>query len=116
MRQVIIETEVQNQLADLKKYLNRIQGDTKGNNTFREILSSIDNLAHFDIGSNIKERFNVDCPDNWYLLYSHKNYFVFSRSDSMVTVLKMYDNRQDFIYDLFGVEMRSQESIDYWGE
>ncbi len=30
--------------------------------------------------------------------------------------VKMYNEKQDFIYDLFGIEMRSQESKDYWGE
>ena len=44
------------------------------------------------------------------------NYFVFSKTDTLITVLKMYNNKQDFIYDLFGIEMRSQESKDYWGE
>ena len=117
MREVIIETEVQYQLAELKDYLIEIQGDKKGKKTFSEIIAALDSMEYFgDVGSNISERFNIDCPSNWFLYYIHKNYFVFSKTDSTITILKMYDNRQDFIYDLFGVEMRSQESKDYWGE
>ena len=117
MRKVIIETQVQNQLAELKNYLIDSQGEKKGKKTFSEIIASIDNLGTFgSIGSNLRERFDIDCPNNWYLLYSHMNYFVFSRTETLVTVLKMYDNRQDFIFDLFGIEMRSQESKDYRGE
>ncbi len=102
---------------DLKDYLISIQGERKGKNTFADIMSNIDNLEQFgDVGRNIKEYFNLDCPDNWYLLYVHKNYFIFSKTESTITILKMYNNKLDFIYELFGIEMRSQESKDYWGE
>ena len=116
MREVIIEDEVKYKLADLKQELLVSQGQVKGTKTFNSILSAIDNLEIFDVGRNIKDEFYVECPDNWFLLYSNKNYFIFSRTDSLVTVLKMYNEKQDFIYDLFGIEMRSQESKDYWGE
>ena len=117
MRDVIIETEVQSRLLELKDLLIHEQGTKKGSKTFSAIISEIDNLGIFEaVGSNIRERFNIDCPDNWYLLYSHTNYFIFSKTDNLITVLKMYNNRQDFIYDLFGIEMRSKESIDYWDE
>ncbi len=55
MREVIIETEVQNQLADLKAYLIGIQGEKKGVDTFKAIVDALDNLKTYDVGSNIKE-------------------------------------------------------------
>ncbi len=94
-----------------------MQGEKKGKNTIKEILDAIENLGIYEkIGDNIRERFHVECPDNWYLLYVNKNYFVFSKTEQTINVLKMYDYRQDFIHDLFGVEMRSKESKEYWGE
>lgn len=117
MRNVIIETNVQYQLLELKNHLIESQGDKKGMKTFKEIISAIDNLGIFDsIGSNLKEKYKIDCPDNWYLLYVRMNYFIFSKSDDEIVVLKMYNNKQDFLFHLFGVEMRSQESMLYWGE
>ena len=80
-------------------------------------MSAIDNLGIFDsIGSNLKEKYNIDCPDNWYLLYVKMNYFIFSKNSDKIVILKMYNNREDFLFHLFGTEMRSQESIMYWGE
>jgi len=117
LRNVIIENDVQYQLLDLKNNLIESQGDRKGTRTFKEIVSSIDNLGVFDsIGSNLKEKYKINCPDNWYVLYVRMNYFIFSKTDNEVIVLKMYNNKQDFLFHLFGVEMRSQESILYWGE
>ena len=63
IRNVIIETEVQYQLNDLKDYLISIQGERKGKNTFADIMSNIDNLEQFgDVGRNIKEYFNMKDP------------------------------------------------------
>lgn len=28
----------------------------------------------------------------------------------------MFDDREDFMYKLFGISTTSQESIDYWGD
>ena len=104
-------------MADLKAKLIAIQGEEKGLKTLKNILDAVDNLGRFaSIGKNIKDTYNVECPENWFLLYVNKNYFIFSKSEAKITVLKMYDNKQDFIYDLFGIEMRSKESIDFWGE
>ena len=117
MRKVIIENEVVNQLVGLRQKLITSQGMSKGENTFQKIISSIDNLGIYStLGRNIKIYYNVDCPDHWYLLISHRNYFVFSKTEELITVLKMYDEKQDFINDLFGISMRSRESIDYWEE
>lgn len=117
MREVIFEKEVQYKLADLKARLIAIQGEEKGLKTLKSILTAINNLGTFaSIGKNIKDTYNVECPDSWFLLYVNKNYFIFSKSETKITVLKMYDNKQDFIYDLFGMEMRSKESMDFWGE
>ena len=116
MYDVIIEPEVQAKLKELKTFLLQSQGEKKGLKTFQEIISAIDNLQLYVLGTSIRERYSIDCPDNWFLLYTNKNYLIFSRTDDTVKVLKIYDERQDFIYDLFGIEMRSQESKDYWGE
>lgn len=93
-----------------------MQGVKRGNNTFKAIMSSIKNLQFFEVGKSIRNEYYVDCPNNWFLLYSYKNYFIFSRNETTVTVLKMYNEKQDFIYDMFGIEMRSQDSKDYWCE
>ncbi len=116
MYNVIIEPEVQARLKDLKVFLLSVQGEKKGLKTFQKIITAIDNLQLHELGANIREKYSVDCPDNWYLLYTNKNYIIFSRTDDTVKVLKMYDERQDFIFELFGIEMRSQESKEYWGE
>lgn len=117
MLTVIYSEEVKCKLKSLKDELVIIQGQKKGTKIIATIVSVLDSLGQFpDVGIPINERYDVECPDNWYLLYSNKNYFVYSKTDERINVLEMYDNRQDFMNELFGVEMRSSESKRFWGE
>ena len=116
MRDVIIETDVQYKLLDLKESLIDKQGEKKGLASFKEIMDAIDNLTVFDYGVQISTEYGIDCPDNWFLLRLKYNIFVFSKNTSQITILKMYSNKEDYFYKLFGIPMRSQESKDYWGE
>ena len=33
-----------------------------------------------------------------------------------IIIAEMFDDREDFMYKLFGISTRTQESIDYWGD
>ena len=117
MRTVIYSDVVKSKLKSLKDRLIVIQGVKKGTKTISSMVSILDNLGEFaDTGISIREKFDVDCPSNWYLLYCNRNYFIYSKSDKQINILEMYDNRQDFMNELFGIEMRSFESISFWGE
>ena len=117
MYNVIYEREVQFKIASLKDELIEKQGEQKGLQTISDIVSSLDNLSIYPyIGKSIRDNYQVDCPENWYIIYIKKNYFVFSITKADVIVLKMYNEKQDFIHELFGIETRSSDSIEYWGE
>lgn len=117
MRKVIYSDIVKSKLKSLKDRLIVIQGMKKGTKTIKSIVSMLDSLGEFaEKGVPIKEKFDVDCPTNWYLIYSNRNYFVYSITEKQINVLEMYDNRQDFMNELFGIEMRSFESIRFWGD
>ena len=36
--------------------------------------------------------------------------------NNSIYVVNIYNEREDFMMDLFGISGRTQESIDYWGE
>ena len=33
-----------------------------------------------------------------------------------IIIVEMFDEREDFMYKLFGISTRTQKSIDYWGD
>ncbi len=52
----------------------------------------------------------------YYVIYSHKNYFLYYIEDEQVNVMEMYDEREDFARTMFGIISTAQEMLDYWDE
>ena len=65
-------------------------------------------------GIAVSAMYNIEC-DYRYLYVSH-NYVFYRIESEKIIVVEMFDEREDFIYKLFGISTRTQESIDYWGD
>ena len=52
----------------------------------------------------------------YYVIYSHKNYFLYYIEGNQVNVMEMYDEREDFARTMFGIITTTQETLDYWDE
>ena len=44
------------------------------------------------------------------------NYLFYRIEADKIIIAEMFDDREDFMYKLFGISTISQESIDYWDE
>ena len=51
-----------------------------------------------------------------WILYVNHNYLFYYFEDKKVIIAEMFDEREDFMYKLFGISSESEESADYWGE
>ena len=58
--------------------------------------------------------YDID-TDYWYL-FTHQHYLIYRIEKGKVTIVQMFNEREDFMMKLFGISGRTQESIDYWGE
>lgn len=54
--------------------------------------------------------------EHYFVIYSHKNYFLYYIKSDKVYVMDMYDEREDFARTLFGIVTTSKETLEYWGE
>ena len=115
MKKVIYSNIVVQKLEALKYRLIAVQGKVKGEKTIKSIMSNLDNLAIFSLdGTSIREKYGIDCDYRY--IYAHKNYFIFKTTQTQVNIIEMFNEKEDFIFKLFGVPMRSKDSMDYWGE
>ena len=47
--------------------------------------------------------------------YNHNHLFYYKEGDTII-VAEMFGEKEDFMYKLFDISGRTQDSIDYWGE
>lgn len=41
---------------------------------------------------------------------------ILSKEKDVIYITDIYDEREDFMWKMFRIRLRSQESIDFWGE
>lgn len=55
-------------------------------------------------------------PSPYFFLHT-EHYYVFYRIDEdIIYVTDIYNEREDFMWKMFGIKLRTDESVDYWGE
>lgn len=106
---------VREKMLKLKKDITDIYGDKVANNIFTNIKKDLVRLQTFEkSGVNIADNYHIETP--YWLLFSNHNYFIYRFDKTSVTVVQMFNEKEDFMKTLFGISGRIDESIDFWGE
>ncbi len=80
-----------------------------------EMMTDADRLIEYEeSGTNIAENYGIET--NYWYLFTHQHYLIYRFEPGKVTVVQMFNEKEDFMMKLFGISGRTQESIDYWGE
>lgn len=65
-------------------------------------------------GVSVSSMYDMEC-DYRYLYVGH-NYLFYRIERDKIVIVEMFNDREDFMYKLFGVNTETQESTDYWEE
>ena len=101
--------EAVDRLKDIKRIL--------GINTYKNIRESISGLSTAPQKGALVEKY-IEIPNPYRFLHVSQHY-IFYRIDENASVVKITDifnEREDFLRTMFGISLRTQESIDYWKE
>ena len=55
-------------------------------------------------------------PTPYRCLHTGRNYVFYRLENDTVYVTDIYDERENFLWKLFRIPLRTQESLDFWGE
>ena len=101
--------ETVDRLKDIKRVF--------GINTYKNIRESISVLFTVPQKGALVENY-IEIPNPYRFLHvSH--YYIFYRIDentSAVKITDIFNEREDFLRTMFGIRLRTQESLDYWEE
>jgi len=106
---------VKRKMKKLKKWLTEHYDLNTAKSILSEMMSDADRLKEYEeSGTSIAEAYGIE-TDYWYF-FTHQHYLVYRFEAGKVTVVQMFNEKEDFMMKLFGISGRTQESIDYWGE
>lgn len=65
-------------------------------------------------GIVVSSMYDVECDYRY--IYAGRNYLFYRIESNRIIIAEMFDEREDFMYKLFGITTTTQESLDYWDE
>lgn len=106
---------VKRKMIKLKKWLTEHYDSDTAKSILSEMMADAYRLKEYEkSGTNIAETYGIET--NYWYLFTHQHYLVYRFEPGKVTVVQMFNEKEDFMMKLFGISGRTQESIDYWGE
>ena len=115
MKKLKYSPDYTEKMRELKKYLDFQFGGDVRKRVIKEIGSRVRSLRENEqIGISVREMYGVDT--DCLCIFVAKNYVFYRIEPDCIYVVNIYNEREDFMMDLFGISGRTQESIDYWGE
>ena len=106
---------VRRKMQSLKAYLTeQFDSDVavKGISTITKAVRKLEKFP--DSGVALSKHYDVDTDFRY--LYVNHNYLFYYLEGNRIIIAEMFDEREDFMYKLFGISSISEESEDFWGE
>ena len=111
MMNIEISPEAMKDIEKTKEYLSDDFGENVAKKNIKKLLKSISNLGiNPDIGFSLQKQFGIEC--DYRCFYSTRNYIFFRIERDTVKVVRVLDERRDFLYVLFGI--KTQLADDFW--
>lgn len=100
-------------LQKIKSYLAGQFGDDKAKRIMREITSTVRQLETFPEEGLCLEKL-IDHPSDYRYFVVIHNYVFYRIEGDTVRIIRVLNERQDFLQILFGISSISEEGEDYW--
>ena len=115
MKQIDITPRAHEDLADLKTYLLMEFGETCAQRVLGAIYDDVEKLAEFpEMGVNILAKHGI--ISDYLCLVTHKNCVFYRVEGEFIRVIRVLDERRDYLRVLFGISTSTEESEEYWDE
>ena len=115
MKKIKYTPDAADKLRELKKTISQEYGTNSAKTLVKKITDAIRELCDYEEkGPEVSKMLGVD-TDYRYIFVS-KNYVFYRIEDKYIRIINLYHEKEDFMWQLFGVNTTLPETIDYWEE
>ena len=115
MKKIKYTPDAADKLRELKKTISQEYGANSAKTLVKKITDAIRELCDYEEkGPEVSKMFGID-TDYRYIFVS-KNYVFYRIEDKYIRIINLYYEKEDFMWQLFGVDTTLPETIDYWDE
>lgn len=109
MKKLVYSQDYRENLKNIRDWLDLRFGKSVRAKHMSEIKKRLTSLKEFpDQGMSVRAMFGVD--SDYEFLYVSHNYIFYYQKKEIIYVVNIYDDREDFMYRLFGIRTVSEET------
>ena len=115
MKKIKYTPDAADKLRELKKSITQQYGSDKAKEIIKVITDAVRGLGDNEKkGPEVSQMFDIGTDYRY--LYVSKNYILYRIEDEYIKIVNLYHEREDFLWQLFGVDTTPRETVDYWKE
>lgn len=115
MKKLLYSPDYTEKIKTLKIYLDNQFGSDVRKRVIKDIGIKVRSLRdNENIGYSVRDMYGVDT--DCLCFFIRKNYVFYKVDDDCIYIINIYNEREDFMRNLFGIRTASDETEDYWNE
>ena len=115
MKRIVYSPDYKEKLEVIRDWLDLRFGRATRMKHMTEIKKRLTSLKEFPTqGMSVRAMFGVD--SDYEFIYVSHNYIFYYQDEAVIRIVNIYDDREDFMYKLFGIRTTSEETGQYWRE
>ena len=115
MKKLKYSPDAREKLKQIKQYVTQKFGTDTANKVIKEMTKSFRDLQQFENkGVSVESVLGIPC--DYRMLYSQHNYVFYLIEDDVIKITDIYNEKEDFMWKLFGIKSTTRETEDYWDE
>ncbi len=115
MKPIKYTPDAAEKLRKIKKNITVQYGREISDKILKRIMSNIRNLSENEnIGLSVEKMY--DLQTDYRYLYVAGNYVFYRAEEDQIKIINIYHEREDFMWQLLGIKITSEETLDYWKE
>lgn len=115
MKKLIYSPDAREKLKQIKQYVTQKFGTDTANKVIKEMTKSFRDLQQFeDKGVSVESVLGIPC--DYRMLYVRHNYVFYQIKADVIKITDIYNEKEDFMWKLFGIKSTTGETEDYWEE
>ena len=115
MKKLVYSPQYKRRLTEIKKYLDAQFGVDIRKKALRTITDRLHQIQRYEgSGVSLRELYGIN-TEYKYVFVAH-NYVFYKIEADCVHILTIFNEREDFLLDIFGISSTDQDAEAYWDE
>lgn len=113
MKKLKYSPDAREKLIQIKQYVTQKFGADTAGKVMKEMTKSIRDLQRFEEkGLSVENVLGIPC--DYRMLYVRHNYVFYQIEADAIKITDIYNEREDFMWKLFGIKTATEETENYW--